>query len=277
MKGVIRGAVGLGLSLSLTAVSLAQDAAEAESPVDSVLRQWADASSKIELLEADFHVFQYDTVFFVENRGTGRLVIQPPNRACLEIRPATIPADAISRRLDAHRRPYALGSLRHDHWVWDGTTVYWIDQEAKRFDAFEMEELRRPTANAGFFERLKFVLHLAWFFSPILMEANLDSADLNRRFEWEISKDEASGIVLVGVPKMREIAQQISTVTVMLDPVTFQKRAIRYIDPSGQVESVYVLQNLRINEPRAADAPDPFAPNLEGFKGSVVRRSQTPH
>src|SRR5690606_6588065 len=66
--------------------------------LDAVLKQWEQASSRIQKLQGKHHRFVYDQVFHVEKRAEGYFYYEAPDKGRIDLKKADIPRGAVSQR-----------------------------------------------------------------------------------------------------------------------------------------------------------------------------------
>ena len=111
--------------------------ANASSDLDAILQEWWAAASRVKRLDCDFVLYQYDSTFEMETRGTGSLAVDA-GRAFYKIAPVEIPAGTVSRRVSKDGERFTLRSASAVRWHWTGESVIKIDDANRTFEEIKL-------------------------------------------------------------------------------------------------------------------------------------------
>jgi hypothetical protein len=79
---------------------------------------------------------------------------------------------------------------------------------------------------------------------------------------------EAAHIAII--PRLASDLQNYAEAAVVLDKSTYLPKAVKLYDPTGNLETVYTFDSIKINQrgifPPIFRDKDPFHPNLKGYK-----------
>ena len=108
-------------------------AAIANDRLDELLREWQQASAQIRLLETDFKIYQYESIFELERRGTGRLAIDDKGLAYYCILPSRIERNEKSSRRGDDGDRYSLQTITAHRWFILRRMIVRIDDVDRSF------------------------------------------------------------------------------------------------------------------------------------------------
>jgi hypothetical protein len=202
------------------------------------LAAWAAATRPSQRLEFRFSRYVYDDVFGREKRAVGTLTIDGENVRA-ETHPAVVPADfANPARKTRHGRPFEVVADDGDVVTWNGTTV-----EVRPTSSSSPIRVAAPLA----YQTKSLFVH-----APIMWLRMLDpfqefqAAERAKNFKVTFGSQNKPGIQvhLVLVGRSRKWHQDFSTVEVILRAGTYEPVAIRWFDPAGTKETVYVYKDI---------------------------------
>lgn len=231
----------------------------ADGELREVLRKWEAASSRIRRLQARFTRIEYDTVFNVEKRATGMLHYEAPHNGRIDIRPAEIAVDAGSLRRNRRGEPFRLEASTAETWIWTDRETLRINEPARSFTRLAAPADGADDSKQSLWAALSKPLSL------VPLQVDVRARDLERRFVVTMTKRTNDAVWLSLVPRRERDIAAYSKLDVILDAEKFTMRAIRIIDPTGNLETVYVFDEITINGP-GDSAADPFKPDLSGYR-----------
>lgn len=116
----------------------------AASELDTILKEWESAASRIRRLDCDFSRFQYDPDFEIEKRGTGSLAVDRTGRAFYKIAPTVIRPGALGRKFGKDGSRLQLQADRAERWYWTSDRVIRVDDVERTFDEFALSGRTEP-------------------------------------------------------------------------------------------------------------------------------------
>lgn len=204
-----------------------------------ILSEWSTASARLPARVLEFQEFRYDLVFHTESRRTGRATFAADGSVTFRLEPAEIDGKS-TKRVDAVTgKPFALrsGSAQSIHW--DAARL----RTPKR-DATGPNALLLAAAFPEGFLRPEDLLPTS---RPV------SAAELRRRYAVELKNFDDREIRLRLVPKLRIDSCSIRESEVILSTSTMQLTAVRHLDASGNVETVWTVERT---SPLDATTPD---------------------
>lgn len=235
-------------------------------PLESVLDQWIEASSRIHNAEIRFERYEYDTVFHTEKRGKGRFLYHAPDLAVYEIEGAEIPTGAQSKRVGHGGRTYTLQPATQFRAHLERGQLWLIDPEQRRYDQFD------PSTTAGKDFRHFGVFGIPWSTWIAYVPGMIAAAEMtsNRNLQWNFGPENRHGVIVVAQPTFPANFVVWSRLDVLLDRETFQTRATRVTSVDGTKETVHTFEYVSVNTPELTR--EQFVPDLNGLtKASHVR------
>jgi hypothetical protein len=230
--------------IQLAALNTIEDAPESPLELSEILRRWTDATSRIERAHLEFMRFNYDNLYFVEQRCHGRFRWEAPDRACYELFNSGDDGTAETKRKGPHGEPFIRESADPLMLCWDGNEVIIAHPELRTYDVFDVPsdpEVRQT----GSWGRIWSVYADPHRILPGVVDVH--SEGLHDRFEWTLLRQDDEQILLCGRPLLTEDQQQLSQLQVILDPQTFRTRATRVYDVTGNRETVHVFCESKFN------------------------------
>ncbi|MBT6495221.1 MAG: outer membrane lipoprotein carrier protein LolA [Planctomycetaceae bacterium] len=237
--------------------------------VQRVLAKWKASASQVRTFRADFVRFKYDHIFNLERRSRGSLIYAAPNIGRIDFRPSSVNPGAVSERMGRNSKHYKLESDRsRETWIFTQQKVYQVSHETQQVEVFSKPIRRTDGRKASFFEaiaiaffditRVRLALFATW--RPFM----------ETEFDWELVNQTSSRLQLKGVPRTERLKSNYSEIGVLLDARTFRVRAIKFVDPAKNTETIFSLQNILVNiDDNAVEFADDRrieTPNLPGYK-----------
>jgi hypothetical protein len=204
----------------------------------------------------------YNLVFEVETRSEGELCFEEPDKKSIDLRSVTVPKHAKSQRLSSRNgQPFRSERGRHESWILTKDEIADANIEEKNYLVIPW-----PTQipeNASFWFYLIYMPRPGF---PFLFDISADQI----RTDWTVtlqSQKEAQTI-LRAVPRTALLKCSFTECLILIDNKTWRVAAVKYFDPSGNLETVYKLGKRIINEPIPADCFEPALkwPGYKQFK-----------
>ena len=258
--------IAVGISAACASDELQSTSSNETASVSEVVANWSAAVAANDRVDVEFTRYVYDLSFETVTPADGRLVCERGFRQYLSLRPYT--GKIQHPRKKRSGAPFDVRSGGSERWVLDKNECWSIDDDAKEALHFVIGQPSRRATNAednGPFS--EFVIRLAATFSadafalrfatigqiggahphtgsrrPVLDETFKD------RFQITIIRNDVEHTFLHLVPKSSQDAAFCSHIDVQLSRQTWLPDAIRFDDPAGTTQTVYVFGNRRIND-----------------------------
>ncbi len=267
-------AVALGLVLSDTsapALRAQQPGPERPAPaplrvealdpqLESILRDWERESAKIKVLQGEHYRQEFNSVFSVEKRSKGMFYFEAPDKGRFDMRGAEIKPGQKAQKIDPQtQKPYNLAAGSDQSWICTGQEVLMIDPAAKTFETFPI-----PPEMQG-----QNIVQ-----SPLPFLFGMKAADAQRRFKLKFYGQNDDAYFIDAEPRQQADAQNYKNARIVLDKTTFVPTKVYLLDPAGTLMTEYTFVNTVVNPKQNVVAqlipffkdPDPFKPNLRGYK-----------
>ncbi|RMG41970.1 MAG: PASTA domain-containing protein [Planctomycetota bacterium] len=261
------------LALSVTAAArpaaaqTAGPAGASEDPqLESVLRKWQQATDGIDSLEGVQDRIVYDKVFFTAKHTRGHFYYQAPDKGRIDF---DAPKDAKPNARVTKTDPktgkvyeFQVTSGQPETWICDGKFIVQIDHTQKTANKYPL-----PPDVQG-----KNIIN-----GPLPFLFGLPPEVAKQRYRLKLLGQNEHGLWIHVVPKWKQDAANYREATVILDPKTFLPRAVQLIDPAGTKETVFMFDQLKVNQAGHGNIVqriiragllrgDPFDPPLRGYK-----------
>lgn len=267
--------------------------------LETILKEWEQAASKIKRLDCDVFRIRYDYTFGVEKRATGSLAVDGQGRAVYDVSPAQIRAGQVGTKKAKNGEPMKLEADPAERWHWTETSIIRIDDKTRTFEEIKLPELEvaeqpaetavppkeqlpadqdaaaaskpaKEKAKAGW-GALSFVWPREFPLArPFLV--GMPVADLRQRFEIELLKETQTTVWLKLKPKRQRERARFTEATLILRLDGYLPQALRMIDPSG-TETVHTFRNVRVDGEGADLAK---RPDLNGYRAVLSGARQPP-
>jgi hypothetical protein len=248
-EDMIRGETEWAPASALTAIAIAENAkAEAESvknsdPTDlsevtaevaEILDKCEAATREIKTSKVKFDRTVYNLVFETETRSEGELSFEAPDKQSIDLRGLTIPRGEMSLR-NAKRsgKPFRMESGLRESWILTKDEIAAGNGEEKTYQRFQ-----RPTQVPNH-QRGYYYFKMGNLTFPFLFDIRADQI----RTDWTMTllsqKEERT--VLKAIPRTALLRCSVTECLILIDNKTWQVSAVKYYDPSGNLETVYKL------------------------------------
>lgn len=229
--------------------------------LEDVIARWEKRSAEVQTLHARFQRVIYNDLFQVEKRAVGEIAFAAPNKARITVRGAKLTKGAGSRESG-----HTLNRDRDDIWLWTGTHAYSIDPKKKTYDAFDIQRHTNNEEPSGWLGQ--FVQHISRPQNCLPFVVGIGEMNLKRRFAITLNEKTDTEIRLLLKPLAESDHRNYRQVEVTLDARSFATTNLRFQDPTGHSETVYVFSEIETNSLGTDDAVL-FEANLEGYSGII--------
>lgn len=224
--------------------------------MDKVLKDWEFHSSKFQRLVGDFTRYKYDSVFEVEFRASGSFAYEAPDKGNYELEGIEITKGMVSKKVNEKTgKPWTLKSDISERWVCNGQEVLKINASEKTY-----EKVGIPEESQG-----KNIID-----GPLPFLFGMKAEQAKRRYKsLTLIKQTEKEIWMKVEPRWPQDAVNWHEAVVIINAETFLPRAVKLIDPTGNVETVHTFMNLQMNNGNGIIQifqRNPFKPNLNNYK-----------
>lgn len=222
--------------------------------LEKILKEWELASGKIQKLQGKHQRFVYEDVFKVEKRSDGIFYYESPDKGRIDIAPAKIEKGDVSKRKDPEtKQPYKLQPDRPERWVCNGKEVVQFNDAEKTYELFPI-----PPQHQG--------ANIMEGPLPFLFGMPADKA--KKRFALTLLRQDDNHIWLKAIPRWKSDASNYKEAYIILEKGRYLPTAVRLIDPSGNLETVYAFSELKVNKSDIFTifGKKPFEPSRIGYK-----------
>lgn len=222
--------------------------------LEQILKNWEQATSRIESLRGSHGRFVYDYVFEVEKRARGVFYYEAPDKGRIDIEQIDdIKPGAVGAKKGAAGTPFKLVADRPERWICDGRTILQINDAEKTVEKFPI-----PAHAQG-----QNIMD-----GPLPFLFGMPAAKAKLRYQLELVEESDASVRLRIKPRWQQDAANWKEAQIILEKRNYLPRAVQLIDPSGNLETVYTFANLKVNQ---KELPLPwsgkwYAPDLRGYK-----------
>ena len=224
--------------------------------LEKILRDWEAKSSQIKSLNGEHKRTVYNRVFEEERRASGKFFLKTPDMGRIDIVGTKPKKDEKSLRIGASGHPFRIQEDQAEKWICTGQEVVIVNEADKSFEVIPLPEEMQGENIIN---------------SPLPFLFGMKAADAKRRFQMELKQDTKESAVLVVFPRLPSDQNNYSEAWIILDKVNYLPTAVKMFDPTGNLETVYKFESVKINERTGFgifQEKDPFHPPLKalGYK-----------
>lgn len=229
--------------------------------LEQILKDWETSSAKIQQLRGEHTKITYDYTWDVEKKATGTFYYQAPDKGSFVVEGIVPQKSDVSKKTNAQKKPFTLKPESSERWVCDGVNILQIDDTAKTYAKFPI-----PPEQQG-----KNIIE-----GPLPFLFGMKAAQAKQRYFLQLDPKLTNDkqICLQVQPRRREDAANWAQATVLIMRDTFLPKAVKLIDPTGKMETVYIFENLDQKKP-VIIVNNPLTPNLRGYKQIVPNAAAT--
>lgn len=231
--------------------------------LEQLLFDWSSATAKIKTLQGEHHRFVYDKVFEVDKRAKGRFYYEAPDKGRIDIEKIEIPPGTQSKMLGKDKVPYKIDIANPERWICNGQEIQVIDDTQKTVEIVPI-----PKENQG-----ANIMN-----GPLPFLFGMPPEKAKQRYHMKLDAKMPNKILLR--PKLAQDAENWREAQVILDMQTLLPTAVKLQDPAGNLETIYVFQNLVVNQRqnifKEVVQGNVFNPRLLGYKRNVIQPPEPP-
>ena len=191
--------------------------------LDAALQAWEQSSKSVKTFECKFTRFEYDPVFGNANQprfvDNGQIKYASPDKGM-----------------------YRVDGQRPEHWICDGQSVFEYNFQKKELIEYKLPaELRGKAISDG----------------PLPFLFGADAAKLNQRYYMRVTAQPTpTEFKLEALPMYQRDAANFRRAELILRDM--QPYGLKIYSPNGKNSTVYVFENIRVNETKLLGLPDFF-------------------
>lgn len=243
--------------------------------IRDILERIAKKYGSMKRFQAKIHMFQYDSVFGVEKRGTGTLYFDAPGNTRWDISP--LKKEFVSKRRTNDGKTYRNENLQHGTVIWRKDEVVFFNHDDKIVAKMGLVEKK---AYEDFKEAkiIKYIFSNRHYFP--LYFVNLPGKHLSKltpeiilqRFRISIESESASFIKLKIVPTTKLDRTYSKLMRITVDKKSMLVTAQKIIHSTGNEEVVYVYSDFKFDNefPLHADRLYPELSKYRDYKIIII-------
>ena len=200
-----------------------------------------------------------------ERRSKGELFYDVSGNVSFVLRPEKIERhqpgndSARSSRIGKNGNPYRVAEDRAESWFVTPTELVLCNDDDKTFEIIpfpaELDAKTPRTQRGSGFRSMT-----PW---PFLF--TIDAEQARREWELKIQGTSKNSVIIIATPRTDMLKTMFRECWIRIDPNSRQISAVKYFDPTGNLETVYTISDREINPRLPANG---FRPNLKtrGYK-----------
>lgn len=223
--------------------------------LQAVLEAWERASAKVTRLQGEHQRFVYDLVFNTEKRADGKFFYEAPDKGRIDITPTKIAKGEVSKRLDKKTgKPFKLDPDLQQRWVCTGREIIQLNDTEKSYELFPIPPQHQ---GANIME------------GPMPFLFGMPAEKAKKRFALTLMGETETEVRLKAIPRWQSDFNNYREAEIILDKTAgrYLPKAVRLIDPSGNLETVYTFRKIDVNKPLSLagwllGTEDPLKPKI---------------
>jgi len=224
--------------------------------LEQILQEWEEKSSRIKSLHGTHKRTVYNTVFEVEKIAAGKFFLQTPDKGRIDLEGLEVAKGAKSARIGKSGKPYRLEEDHAEKWICTGDEIVMVNDDEKTYEVMPLPESVKGSNIIN---------------SPLPFLFGMKADEAKRRFQITLKSNSKAQAVLIVTPRMDSDRQNYKQAFIMLEKENYLPTAVKLFDPSGSLETVYMFENVKINDNGVLQRiqsmfreRDPFHPDLKG-------------
>jgi TIGR03009 family protein len=224
--------------------------------LEAFLKQWESKSSQIKILEGHHKRTTYNLVFETEQMASGVFYLETPDKGRIDLIGTKPDKNDKSSRLGKSGKPFRLEEGRGEKWICSGQEVIAVNEEEK---TYEIMPLPKDVQGDNIVK------------SPLPFLFGMKADEAKQRYRMVLRSNTDKGAMLIIRPRLQLDQQNYSEAWVMLEKPTYLPSAVKLFDPSGNLETVYKFEDVKVNNKKSFlgaifAEKDPFHPDLRRYK-----------
>lgn len=209
--------------------------------LEQLLKDWERESAKIEKLVGKHQRIVYNKIFEVEKISNGQFYYEAPDKGRIDLVGMEPKKGSKSLRVNEKTgQAYRLEKDQQSRWICSGKEIMNINDEEKTVEAFPL-----PPDLQG-----QNIIH-----GPLPFLFGMKAEEAKKRFALSFvdqknpEKNNEKFVYIKAVPRQMMDKDNFQEATIKLDRERFLPMAVRLIDPSGNLETVYIFsaKDLHVN------------------------------
>ena len=209
--------------------------------LEAILSQWEAASRRTKIVHAAFKRIVSNSVFETEKLSEGRITYQAPHSMTLVLQGDKLARGRGGRGNGKRGNPYRLEADRSETFAWTENTFIWANDEDQTYEVVELPLNERPQS----------IMLFSWLIGPFQQRFpflfEIRSEQLRREWSLTLTKSTDGKTVIEATPRTAMLKLWFSRCFVKLDTKEWRIDAVKYIDPTQNLETVYLIQSWRTN------------------------------
>jgi TIGR03009 family protein len=223
--------------------------------LEELLKEWEDKSSLIKVLKGEHQRTVYNLVFEVEQRANGVFYLETPDKGRIELVGVKPGKTEKSKRTNPKTGSlFRLEEGRGEKWICSGQEIIAINDEEK---TYEIMPLPKNIQGENIIK------------SPLPFLFGMKAEEAKQRYLMTLKSNTKEQAVIGIIPRLDSDRQNYTEAIVILEKAHYLPTAVKLYDPSGNLETVYRFDNVKINQRGVLPTiftGDPWHPKLTGLK-----------
>ncbi|NQV23072.1 MAG: PASTA domain-containing protein [Rhodopirellula sp.] len=228
--------------------------------LDQILKDWHAKSLQVQRLEGDHVRIEYDFVFQVARRSSGRFYYEAPDKGRIDFIPDPVGAKKPFPKLNpaTNKQVQLTVTLdKQERWICDGRQVLSIDDESMIVEQFPI-----PPQAQG-----QNIMN-----GPLPFLFGMEPKMAKQRYQLRVMMENADVIDLLVQPNWKQDAENYKWARVRIERKTMLPMAVQLLNPAGTGETVYTFPRIAKNPEKGLlqkllpwKEKDPFKPDLSKY------------
>lgn len=210
--------------------------------LEQLLKDWERVSAKVERLVGQHKRIVYNKIFEVEKISEGQFYYEAPDKGRIDLVGIEPEKKSKSQRVNEKTgQAYRIEKDQQTRWICSGKEIMNINDEEKTIEVFPL-----PPELQG-----KNIIH-----GPLPFLFGMKAEEAKKRFELSFvdqddpNKNNEKVVWIKAVPRQMVDKDNFQEATIKLDRERFLPLAVRLVDPSGNLETVYIFsaKDLHVNK-----------------------------
>jgi len=215
--------------------------------LERILKDWSQATDKIQKLQGKHTRWVYNHTYEVEQQAVGSFYYEAPDKGRMDIKGQSEPIrDRFGKKVDRNKFTNGKSDLRNgkvyqfknslsEIWIADGRNIKQIDEKRKTIDVYPI-----PPGKRG-----KNIMD-----GPLPFLFGMPPDKAKKRFRFKLLRESETKVWLQIWPNLQQDRATWKEAKVILLKPSYLPEAVQLIDPGGTTETVYKFYSLRVNKPR---------------------------
>jgi TIGR03009 family protein len=209
--------------------------------LERILREWSEASNRIQKLQGSHSRWVYDHTYEVEKQASGIFYYESPDKGRIDIVGQNKPFPGLRRKFknmkpdNKNGKVYQFKPDLNVIWIADGGNIKQIDSKLKTVEVFPI-----PPESQG-----KNIMD-----GPLPFLFGMPPEKAKQRFRFVLLGESETKVWLQIWPNFQQDRANWREAKVILHKPSYLPEAVQLIDPAGTTETDYRFHALSVNKPR---------------------------